>query len=59
VVGCRPDTDAVTVLDGIDQQNTAATTFAEGCKLSNNGVPDWDGDGCGPEADFTEAGSVA
>jgi beta-glucosidase len=57
--GAGRDTDAVTVLDGIDQQNTAATTFAEGCKLSNKEVPDWDGDGCGPEADFTEAVSVA
>ena len=54
--GGGDDADAVTVFDGIDEQNTAATTYAEGCKLSNAEVPAVDGDGCGSEADFTEAG---
>jgi beta-glucosidase len=31
--------DVVTVFDGIDQQNTAPTTYAEGCQLSNGEVP--------------------
>jgi beta-glucosidase len=57
--GRGDDRDVVTVFDGIDEQNTAATTYAEGCKLSNKEVPDWDGDGCGPEADFTEAVAAA
>jgi beta-glucosidase len=51
--------DVVTVLDGIDEQNTGETTYAEGCKLSNLEVPQWNGDGCGAEADFTEAVNVA
>jgi beta-glucosidase len=49
------DEDVVTVLDGIDEQNTAATTYAEGCTLSNGEVPfdqdpdpkDRDPEGCG------------
>jgi beta-glucosidase len=57
--GVGRDGDAVTVFDGIDEQNTGTTTYAEGCKLSNKEVPDWNGDGCGPEADFTEAVNVA
>jgi beta-glucosidase len=57
--GRGDDRDVVTVLDGIDEQNTGTTTYAEGCKLSNLEVPQWNGDGCGPEADFTEAVNVA
>jgi beta-glucosidase len=57
--GVGRDGDVVTVLDGIDEQNTGATTYAEACKLSNAEVPQWNGDGCGPDADFTEAVSVA
>jgi beta-glucosidase len=57
--GRGDDNDVVTVLEGIDEQNTGATTYAEGCKLSNLEVPAWNGDGCGPEADFTEAVNVA
>ena len=33
------DEDVVTVLDGIDAQSTGATTYAQGCKLSNTEVP--------------------
>jgi beta-glucosidase len=57
--GRGDDGDVVTVLDGIDEQNTGETTYAEGCKLSNLEVPQWNGDGCGAEADFTEAVNVA
>jgi beta-glucosidase len=57
--GRGADGDVVTVLAGIDEQNTGATTYAEGCKLSNLEVPQWNGDGCGPEADFTEAVNAA
>jgi beta-glucosidase len=57
--GRGDDKDVVTVLKGIDEQNTGTTTHAEGCKLSNAEVPNWNGDGCGPEADFTEAVNVA
>ena len=48
----------MTVFDGINEQSPGAT-YAEGCKLSNQEVPHWDRDGCGPEADFTEAVAVA
>jgi beta-glucosidase len=37
--GTGRDSDVVTVFDGIDQQNTGTTTFAEGCQLSNGEVP--------------------
>jgi beta-glucosidase len=53
----RPE-DVVTVLDGISEQSPGAT-YAQGCELSILEVPQWDGDGCGPEADFTEAVNVA
>jgi beta-glucosidase len=53
------DEDVVTVLDGIDEQNTAPTTYAEGCKLSNSEVPHTDPEGCGSDAGFAEAVSVA
>jgi beta-glucosidase len=36
----------VTVFDGIDEQNTAPTTYAEGCKLSNTEPPHADPEGC-------------
>ena len=57
--GRGDDSDAVTVLDGIDEQNTAATTYAEGCKLSNTEVPHDDPEGCGSDAGFAEAVAVA
>ncbi|HEV2874555.1 MAG TPA: beta-glucosidase BglX [Thermoleophilaceae bacterium] len=40
------DEDVVTVFDGIDAQNTAPTTYAEGCKLSNTEPPHADPEGC-------------
>jgi beta-glucosidase len=57
--GRGDDTDVVTVLDGIDEQNTAATSYAEGCKLSNTEVPHEDPEGCGSDAGFAEAVAVA
>jgi beta-glucosidase len=45
----------VTVLDGIDEQNTAPTTYEEGCKLSNTEVPHTDPEGCGSNAGFAAA----
>ena len=56
--GRGADADVVTVFDGIDEQSPGAT-YAEGCKLSNLEVPAWNGDGCGPDADFSEAVEVA
>ncbi|HEX2411436.1 MAG TPA: beta-glucosidase BglX [Solirubrobacteraceae bacterium] len=57
--GRGDDNDVVTVRAGIDEQNTGTTTHAQGCQLSRLEVPDWNGDGCGAEADFTEAVNVA
>jgi beta-glucosidase len=37
--GRGDDNDVVTVLDGIDEQNTGTTTYAGGCQLSNGEVP--------------------
>jgi beta-glucosidase len=37
--GRGDDNDVVTVLDGIDEQNTGTTTHAAGCQLSNGEVP--------------------
>jgi beta-glucosidase len=37
--GRGDDNDVVSVLDGIDEQNTAPTTHAQGCALSNGEVP--------------------
>jgi beta-glucosidase len=37
--GRGDDNDVVTVLDGIDEQNTAPTAYAQGCALSNGEVP--------------------
>ncbi len=56
--GAGRDSDVVTVLDGIREQSPGAT-YAEGCKLSNTEPPHTDPEGCGPEADFTEAKAVA
>jgi beta-glucosidase len=56
--GRGDDADVVSVFDGIAEQSPGAT-FAEGCALSNKEVPDWNGDGCGEEADFSEAVAVA
>jgi len=53
------DQDVVTVFDGIDQQNTAPTTYAEGCKLSNTEPPHTDPEGCQSDAGFGEAVTVA
>src|SRR5918992_4520800 len=53
------DEDVVTVFDGIDQQNTAPTTYAEGCKLSNTEPPHTDPEGCQTDAGFGEAVAVA
>ena len=57
--GRGTDEDVVTVLDGIDEQNTGATTYAEGCKLSNTEPPHTDPEGCGSDAGFAEAVAVA
>jgi beta-glucosidase len=57
--GAGRDTDAVTVFDGIKQQSTGATTYAEGCKLSNAEPPTDDPEGCGSDAGFAEAVTVA
>jgi beta-glucosidase len=56
--GAGRDTDAVTVLDGIDEQSPGAT-YAEGCKLSNTEPPHTDPEGCGSDAGFAEAVAVA
>jgi beta-glucosidase len=56
--GAGRDSDAVTVLDGIDQQSPGAT-YAEGCKLSNTEPPHTDPEGCGSDAGFAEAVAVA
>jgi beta-glucosidase len=61
------DEDVVTVLDGIDQQNSGTTTHAEGCQLSNGEVPfaqdpdpkDQDPEGCQSDAGFAEAVEVS
>ena len=56
--GAGRDSDVVTVLAGIREQSPGAT-YAQGCKLSNTEPPHTDPEGCGPEADFTEAKAVA
>jgi beta-glucosidase len=56
--GRGDDRDVVTVFDGIAAQSPDAT-HAEGCRLSNREVPGWNGDGCGDEADFSQAVAVA
>jgi beta-glucosidase len=56
--GAGRDSDVVTVLEGIRAQSPGAT-YAQGCKLSNTEPPHTDPEGCGPEADFTEARAVA
>jgi beta-glucosidase len=57
--GRGDDGDVVTVFDGIAEQSAAATTYAEGCKLSNTEVPHTDPEGCGSDAGFAEAVAVA
>jgi beta-glucosidase len=56
--GAGRDEDAVTVFDGINEQSPGAT-YAEGCKLSNTEVPHEDPEGCGSDAGFAEAVTVA
>jgi beta-glucosidase len=56
--GAGRDTDAVTVLDGIEEQSPGAS-YAEGCKLSNTEPPHTDPEGCGSDAGFAEAVAVA
>jgi beta-glucosidase len=56
--GVGRDADAVTVFSGINEQSPGAT-YAEGCKLSNTEVPHTDPEGCGSDAGFAEAVSVA
>jgi beta-glucosidase len=57
--GAGRDTDAVTVFDGIQQQSTGTTTYAEGCKLSNAEPPTTDPEGCGSDAGFAAAVDAA
>jgi beta-glucosidase len=65
--GVGRDGDVVTVLDGIGEQNTAPTTHAEGCQLSNGEVPfeadpdpkDRDPEGCQSDAGFAQAEATA
>jgi beta-glucosidase len=65
--GRGDDNDVVPVLAGIDEQNTAPTTYAEGCQLSNGEVPfaadpdpkDRDPEGCQSDAGFAQAETVA
>jgi beta-glucosidase len=65
--GVGRDSDVVTVFDGIEEQSSGTTTFAEGCQLSNGEVPfsadpdpkDQDPEGCLSDAGFAEAVSVA
>ena len=56
--GRGDERDVVSVFDGIAEQSPGAT-FAAGCTLSDKEVPDWNGDGCGEEADFSEAVAAA
>jgi beta-glucosidase len=57
--GAGRDEDAVTVFDGIDEQNTGVTTFAQGCTLSHTEVPHDDPEGCDADADFNKAFATA
>ena len=57
--GRGDDDDVVTVFDGIDEQNTAATTFSQGCTLSNTEVPHTDPEGCGSSEGFARAVATA
>jgi beta-glucosidase len=56
--GAGRDQDVITVFDGINEQSPGAT-YAEGCKLSNTEVPHEDPEGCGSDAGFAEAVTVA
>jgi beta-glucosidase len=53
--------DAVTVFDGIKEQSTGTTTYAQGCELSHTevGAPNHDPEGCGSDAGFADAVSIA
>ena len=57
--GAGRDADVVTVLQGIDDQSTGTTTFAQGCTLSNTEAPHVDPEGCGTDEGFAEAVDVA
>jgi beta-glucosidase len=57
--GAGKDTDAVTVFDGINEATGGTATYAEACKLANTEPPHTDPEGCGPEADFSEAIAAA
>jgi beta-glucosidase len=59
--GVGMDSDAVSVREGIAQQSSGTTTYAEGCKLSNAepGPPPFDPEGCGSDAGFAEAVATA
>lgn len=58
--GKGEDADAVSVLKGITDGSSAATTYAQGCALSNKEPPDYDpADDCATEAGFAEAVATA
>ena len=58
--GRGQDTDAVTVFDGIDAQNSAPTTYAEGCSIADKEPPaNTPADECGSSTGFGEAVAVA
>jgi beta-glucosidase len=54
------DEDVVTVFDGIDAQNSAPTTYAEGCSIADREPPNnTPADECGSNAGFDQAVAVA
>ena len=57
--GRGDDNDVVTVLEGIDEQNTGTTTFSQACTLSHTEVPHTDPEGCGSSAGFARAVATA
>jgi beta-glucosidase len=57
--GVGDEKDAVTVFDGIDQQNTGTTTFSQACELSHTEVPHTDPEGCGDTSGFARAVATA
>ena len=56
--GRGDDNDVVSILSGVREQSPGAT-FAQGCTLSNTEAPHDDPEGCGSDAGFAEAVSVA
>jgi beta-glucosidase len=56
--GRGADEDVVSLLTGVREQSPGAT-FAQGCTLSNTEAPHDDPEGCGPDADFSEAVATA